>query len=165
MRAVLRTLAQCHSHHILHRDVKPGNFMLASDDEAAPLKAIDFGLAVPFDPAALPMTELGLEGTPWCAGGFCSVSFVAKVFMVCMHLIPFVSQAASYMHIVPTHCAMSLGICLHPRTHCELCILSVAMRAVHLCSIYSRGAVRSGGRMHCMSAHGVARAGSWRQRC
>ena len=24
MRAVLRTLAQCHSHHILHRDVKPG---------------------------------------------------------------------------------------------------------------------------------------------
>ena len=67
MRAVLRTLAQCHSHHILHRDVKPGNFMLASDDEAAPLKAIDFGLAVSFDPAALPMTELGLEGTPWCA--------------------------------------------------------------------------------------------------
>ena len=66
MRAVLRTLAQCHSHHILHRDVKPGNFMLASNDEAAPLKAIDFGLAVPFDPAALPMTELGLEGTPWC---------------------------------------------------------------------------------------------------
>ena len=24
MRAVLRTLAQCHSHHILHRDIKPG---------------------------------------------------------------------------------------------------------------------------------------------
>ncbi len=66
MRAVLRTLAQCHSHHILHRDVKPGNFMLASDDDAAPLKAIDFGLAVPFEPGALPLTELGLEGTPWC---------------------------------------------------------------------------------------------------
>jgi calcium-dependent protein kinase len=66
MRAVLRTLAQCHSHHILHRDVKPGNFMLASDDDAAPLKAIDFGLAAPFEPGALPLTELGLEGTPWC---------------------------------------------------------------------------------------------------
>ena len=24
MRAVLRTIAQCHSHHILHRDIKPG---------------------------------------------------------------------------------------------------------------------------------------------
>jgi calcium-dependent protein kinase len=24
MRAVLRTLAQCHSHHILHRDIKVG---------------------------------------------------------------------------------------------------------------------------------------------
>jgi serine/threonine protein kinase len=27
MRGVLRTLAVMHSHHILHRDVKPGNFM------------------------------------------------------------------------------------------------------------------------------------------
>lgn len=24
MRAVLKTLAQCHSHKILHRDIKPG---------------------------------------------------------------------------------------------------------------------------------------------
>ena len=27
----------------------------------------DFGLAVFFDPEALPRTDLGLEGTPWCA--------------------------------------------------------------------------------------------------
>jgi serine/threonine protein kinase len=66
MRAVLRTLAQCHSHHILHRDIKPGNFMLLDDSERAPLKAIDFGLAVPYDPDCLPLTDLGLEGTPWC---------------------------------------------------------------------------------------------------
>ena len=37
MRAVLRTLAQCHAAGILHRDVKPGNFMLLSDDARAPL--------------------------------------------------------------------------------------------------------------------------------
>ena len=65
MRAVLRTLAQCHARRILHRDVKPGNFMLLRDAADAPVKAIDFGLAVFFDPAALPLTHLGLEGTPW----------------------------------------------------------------------------------------------------
>ena len=133
MRAVLRTLAQCHAKRILHRDVKPGNFMLLDESDGAPLKAIgaraaffgeqagregcpppaepaaarcgfsaatqpnactaypnshclthhldhrndndnananiklnkDFGLAVFFDPKALPRTDLGLEGTPW----------------------------------------------------------------------------------------------------
>ena len=31
----------------------------------APLKAIDFGLAVPFKSSELPKEDLGLEGTPW----------------------------------------------------------------------------------------------------
>lgn len=127
MRAVLRTVARCHSAHVLHRDIKPGNFLLASDSPKAPLKAIgahpftarqwhaalcqmtvcrhpechmwldqwhqidsdsrliakdlecfhrpcpdglcsaaDFGLAVFYDPATLPRTDLGLTGTPWC---------------------------------------------------------------------------------------------------
>ena len=39
MRAVLRTLAQCHANNILHRDVKPGNFLLLDDSgvDASPL--------------------------------------------------------------------------------------------------------------------------------
>ncbi|MEW5311412.1 MAG: hypothetical protein WDW38_003131 [Sanguina aurantia] len=65
MRSVLRTLAQCHSHHILHRDVKLGNFLLVDDSARSPLRAVDFGLAVPFDPESLPMKNLPLEGTPW----------------------------------------------------------------------------------------------------
>uniref|UniRef100_A0A061R2T4 Calcium-dependent protein kinase n=2 Tax=Tetraselmis sp. GSL018 TaxID=582737 RepID=A0A061R2T4_9CHLO len=65
MRAVLRTLAQCHSHHILHLDVKPGNFMLLDESDTAPLKAIDFGLSRPFDPKDVPLSDVGLEGTPW----------------------------------------------------------------------------------------------------
>jgi hypothetical protein len=39
--------------------------MLLSEAPGAPLKAIDFGLAVFFDPGQLPRTDLGLEGTPW----------------------------------------------------------------------------------------------------
>ncbi len=67
MRAVLRTVAQFHAHGLLHRDIKPGNFMLLSEDEASPLRAIDFGLAAPYDADALPRSDLGLEGTPWYA--------------------------------------------------------------------------------------------------
>jgi hypothetical protein len=36
--------------------------MLLSEDERAPVKAIDFGLAIPFERDDLPLTDLGLEG-------------------------------------------------------------------------------------------------------
>ena len=66
MRSVLQTLAQCHSHRILHRDIKPGNFLLLNEDENSPLKAVDFGMAVIWErDEQLPRTDLGLDGTPW----------------------------------------------------------------------------------------------------
>lgn len=40
--------------------------MLLTTEIDSPLKAIDFGLAVFYDPAKLPRTDLGLEGTTWC---------------------------------------------------------------------------------------------------
>lgn len=51
MRAVLRTLMQCHALRILHRDIKPGNFMLLNESDTAPLKAI--GAAAPHDVSAV----------------------------------------------------------------------------------------------------------------
>ena len=39
--------------------------MLLDEDDHSPLKAIDFGLAFPYEPNTLPRSDLGLEGTPW----------------------------------------------------------------------------------------------------
>jgi serine/threonine protein kinase len=45
MRAVLRTVAQCHARGVVFRDIKPENYLLASAAPGAPLKLSDFGLA------------------------------------------------------------------------------------------------------------------------
>lgn len=61
VREVLRTVAQCHAAGVLMRDVKPENFLFASPDPDAPLKAIDFGISVFCEPGQ----EIDLRaGTP-----------------------------------------------------------------------------------------------------
>jgi len=45
MRAVLRTVAQCHAHDVVFRDIKPENYLLSSPEAGAALKLSDFGLA------------------------------------------------------------------------------------------------------------------------
>jgi serine/threonine protein kinase len=47
MQQLLRGLEHCHSHHILHRDIKGSNLMI---DNRGILKIADFGLASFFDP-------------------------------------------------------------------------------------------------------------------
>ncbi|GKV25738.1 hypothetical protein SLEP1_g35133 [Rubroshorea leprosula] len=52
--AVTKTIVEvvqvCHKHGVMHRDLKPENFLFANKRETAPLKAIDFGLSVFFEP-------------------------------------------------------------------------------------------------------------------
>ena len=40
----------CHKHGVMHRDLKPENFLFANKKENSPLKVIDFGLSVMFNP-------------------------------------------------------------------------------------------------------------------
>eukprot|EP00890_Picochlorum_soloecismus_P004019 jgi/Picsp_1/4618/NSC_01988-R1_calcium-dependent protein kinase 34 len=65
IRSVLQTVATCHARHIIHRDVKPENFLFLKNNPKSPLKAIDFGLAKYFTPESLPITARTAEGTPW----------------------------------------------------------------------------------------------------
>jgi len=42
---IIRLIGQCHRQKILHRDIKPDNFLKADKSSKAPLKMIDFGLS------------------------------------------------------------------------------------------------------------------------
>mmetsp|Transcript_10199 Transcript_10199/g.13923 ORF Transcript_10199/g.13923 Transcript_10199/m.13923 type:complete len:293 (-) Transcript_10199:257-1135(-) len=57
-RGVLQLVAQLHSRHIIHRDIKLENFVYTSNKEDAPLKAIDFGLAFHQPPGAPNVQEI-----------------------------------------------------------------------------------------------------------
>uniref|UniRef100_A0A7S2DN41 Non-specific serine/threonine protein kinase n=1 Tax=Haptolina brevifila TaxID=156173 RepID=A0A7S2DN41_9EUKA len=58
MHKMLRALHSCHTHGIMHRDVKLENFVFDSEDEEAELKLIDFGMAA----RVTPQTESQSEG-------------------------------------------------------------------------------------------------------
>ncbi|KAJ0971007.1 hypothetical protein J5N97_018966 [Dioscorea zingiberensis] len=45
VRQMLKVAAQCHLHGLVHRDMKPENFLFKSTKEDSPLKATDFGLS------------------------------------------------------------------------------------------------------------------------
>ncbi|KAM3365958.1 hypothetical protein ACQJBY_009494 [Aegilops geniculata] len=42
---MLKVAAECHLHGLVHRDMKPENFLFKSSKEGSPLKATDFGLS------------------------------------------------------------------------------------------------------------------------
>ncbi|XP_011010546.1 PREDICTED: calcium-dependent protein kinase 28 isoform X1 [Populus euphratica] len=45
VRQMLKVAAECHLHGLVHRDMKPENFLFKSTKEDSPLKATDFGLS------------------------------------------------------------------------------------------------------------------------
>ncbi|WOL03661.1 calcium-dependent protein kinase 21-like [Canna indica] len=49
-KTIVEVVQMCHEHGVMHRDLKPENFLFANHSEDSPLKAIDFGLSVFFEP-------------------------------------------------------------------------------------------------------------------
>ncbi|CAM0911787.1 unnamed protein product [Alopecurus aequalis] len=47
---IVDVIQLCHSNGVIHRDLKPENFLFANKSEDSPLKVIDFGLSVFFNP-------------------------------------------------------------------------------------------------------------------
>ncbi|KAG0488329.1 hypothetical protein HPP92_007140 [Vanilla planifolia] len=45
VRQMLKVAAECHLHGLVHRDMKPENFLFKSNKDDSPLKATDFGLS------------------------------------------------------------------------------------------------------------------------
>ncbi|EEH57056.1 uncharacterized protein MICPUCDRAFT_4777, partial [Micromonas pusilla CCMP1545] len=59
IRSMLRALAACHEHGVVHRDVKPANFLfLREADGSRRLKLSDFGLAARIKSKDATLTEV-----------------------------------------------------------------------------------------------------------
>ncbi|KAG0477096.1 hypothetical protein HPP92_013937 [Vanilla planifolia] len=52
-RVIVGVVEACHSLGVMHRDLKPENFLFVDESEEAPLKTIDFGLSVFFQPGEI----------------------------------------------------------------------------------------------------------------
>ncbi|THU61812.1 hypothetical protein C4D60_Mb07t27210 [Musa balbisiana] len=52
-RVIVGVVEACHSMGVMHRDLKPENFLFVNQMEDAPLKTIDFGLSIFFQPGTL----------------------------------------------------------------------------------------------------------------
>ena len=79
---ILRLAEQCHYQKVIHRDIKPDNFLLASKSKRSVLKMIDFGLSEPWkgkhlsDATGTPLFmapevilgRYGLEADLWSCG-------------------------------------------------------------------------------------------------
>ncbi|ONM20513.1 Calcium-dependent protein kinase 18 [Zea mays] len=66
VRQMLKVAAECHLHGLVHRDMKPENFLFKSKKEDSPLKATDFGLSDFIKPELLPT---------FLSAAFCQVLF------------------------------------------------------------------------------------------
>lgn len=60
MSQILRAIDAMHRADIVHRDIKPGNFVRVASPEDRAIKAIDFGISEP-----LPVIDPELKGTLW----------------------------------------------------------------------------------------------------
>lgn len=68
MRQILDALAFCHANKVVHRDVKPENFLLTTQDPAClTLKLADFGVSTAIRPANI-MSSQSREWPSFCVG-------------------------------------------------------------------------------------------------
>ncbi len=110
MRAVLRTLAECHAQHILHRDIKPGNFMLLTEAEDAPLKAIGKGNRGHTIVAATCGISCGCSGS---SKQLVSSSSVDVEWQICQRML-FVQETAGISDSLQETASIARKHCMQP---------------------------------------------------